>query len=54
MLTKENVRLQNELESKTKELDNETILRIDVENKLQSMKESINFKEQVGKLFYGK
>lgn len=46
-LSKDVTRLQNELDSKTKELDNETILRIDLENKLQSMKESINFKEQV-------
>lgn len=46
-LSKDVTRLQNELDSKTKELDNETILRIDLENKLQSMKESINFKEQM-------
>lgn len=46
-LSKDVTRVQNELDSKTKELDNETILRIDLENKLQSMKESINFKEQM-------
>lgn len=46
-LTKECQELKDALESAKYSLEQETLTRVDLENKLQSLREELNFKKQV-------
>ena len=46
-LKKENEQLKKQLAAARKQLEEETIARVDLENRVQSLKEELSFKSQV-------
>ncbi len=46
-LRKENFELRNQLESTRKQLEHETLLRVDAENRIKSQREEFQFNKQI-------
>lgn len=46
-MRKENAELRKQLESARKQLEEETLLRVDIENRMQSLREELQFNKQI-------